>query len=128
MNLKPSTFGRLEAIQHIFATKENAKSESINSLFKECYSHSMRIDSSLKNKIIASVNLNKEKLDEFFIKYGEEDSSTLFYCFFYAMSVEALFLKKPIAIIWSEYGLLAKMFFHHAEINALKAILNKISK
>lgn len=126
MSLTSSTLSRLAAIQHLFAKHENNDSESISALFKECFSHDQRVDGTLRNKIIKGVEENAEKLNTLFQEYGKEDSSTLFKCFFNAMAFEVIWMKKEIAIIWSEYKQLAEMFFHEKETNALKAILNKL--
>ena len=126
MNLKPATLGRLNAVQSLFARNENQESESIRALFKDCFSHESRVDTPLQNKIIAGVSKEIEKLDVMFAQYGQEDSSPLFRAFFNAMIFELLWIKKPIAILWSEYKQLADLFFPDSLSNALKAILNQV--
>ncbi|MHA1540965.1 MAG: hypothetical protein ACTSXL_04890 [Alphaproteobacteria bacterium] len=124
MKLLPATFGRMFAIQEILVITENQNSESLSKIFKDSFSHDMKVDNNLKNKILLHYKKHKEELEKTFENYEIKKSSNLFKSFFYSMKIESEFLKKEIAIIWSEYKKLAELFFHEKEINALKAILN----
>ena len=125
MKLLPATFGRMLAIQEILVMTENQNSESLSKVFKDSFSHEMKVDNNLKNKILLHYKENKTNLEKTFEDYKVKKSSNLFKSFFFSMKIESKFLNKEIAIIWSEYKKLAELFFHEKEINALKAILNK---
>ncbi len=124
MKLLPATFGRMFAIQEILVMTENQNSESLSQIFKDTFSHKMKVDTNLKNKILLHYKENKANLEKTFEDYKVKKSSNLFKSFYYSMKIESEFLNKEIAIIWSEYKKLAELFFHEKEINALKAILN----
>lgn len=126
MNLTSSGFGRLLAIQTLFAQFENATTDSLQRLFKDCFSHESRIDMALSKKIVAGVSENRAQIEALFSQHSQADSTPLFRCFAYAMIFEVRWMEKPMALVLSEYKKVGTFFFPDAVLNALKAILNQL--